>query len=77
MSSNLTHPIVIETNVPIPTGPVERFPFGTLEIGHSFTRPIADKQLLRTHALAYKKAHPGWNYKTATIPFGIRIWRTA
>lgn len=66
----------IEKDIPIPTSArAARYPFATMEVGDSILIPSSQKQLARSHALNYKKTHPGWNYKTRTMPEGMRIWR--
>jgi hypothetical protein len=70
--------ITVEKDVPIPRSMRgAKYPFATLEVGDSFTMPANMKQLLRSHALAYKRANPGWDYKTISIPDGVRLWRVA
>lgn len=69
--------IVLEKGIPLPTGNarVARYPFATMEVGDSFLVSGSSKQLARSHALNYKKLHPGWNYRTRTTSEGMRVWR--
>jgi hypothetical protein len=68
--------VLIDKDVPIPTGTRAsvRYPFATMEVGDSILVPGTAKQLARSHALNFKKTHPGWDYKTRTTNEGMRIW---
>lgn len=80
-------PIVVEKGVPIPhssnSSIMSKYPFETMEVGDSFFRPTAQKQMVRAQAAVYKRYTPGWDYKTKTVPAtkdnppGVRLWRTA
>jgi hypothetical protein len=70
--------IVVEKDVPMPaTVRALKYPFATMEIGDSFLIPNDKKQVVRAHALNFKRANPGWDYRTKTTMQGLRLWRTA
>ena len=70
--------IVVEKGIPLPVSVrAAKYPFSTMDIKDSFVMPACMKQLVRSHALAYKRANPGWDYQTKVTEEGIRLWRTA
>ena len=70
----------IEDNVPIPTdrgvGRPMKYPLDTLEVGQSFTIPLAERQAVSVRIAYYSKAH-GVKFTTRKVDENtLRVWRT-
>ena len=81
---------VIETDIPVPpvegvSGPKRRYPFGALEVGHSFFVPCPEgmapgsvQNRVNAASAHYRKVHARRSrFVTRQYPDGVRCWRVA
>lgn len=80
----------IATDIPVPpadriSGPKHRYPFGLLDVGHSFFVPCPEgmapgsvQNRVNAASAHYRKAYARrWRFVTRQSPDGVRCWRVA
>jgi len=71
--------MIIESGVPMPPDRAPRgsYEWGKMQVGDSAVFTRAEAQRARLSAYAYKRRHPGWNYRCLINDEILRIWRKA
>lgn len=71
----------IDTHIPPPAartkgpGRSPLYPFAAMPIGGSFAASPDEADKISCAARAWKRRHPGWNYRTQKTPNEFRLWR--
>lgn len=68
--------IKVETEVPLPPAR-HNWPFGQMEVGHSFLIPSDKVRACRSSSFQYAKVHPGVKFTIRAVGTKHRCWRIA